>query len=455
MQSVEVQADGGVRSGNVRLFQSGSRVRANFPNSAGSSMLNDYPWFTSRGYRHFDRQIGYSFAAKAVQPDFVSRHSFSPLIHYLKSEKRYKPLDHKTKVKDRSIMFASHRDACILSYYAWLLNQRLEAVYAARDIGDNVIAYRSLGRGNYHFASDVYRYALANAPVAILAYDVTKFFDTLDHRLLKDRLKRLLEVESLPDDWFKVFRYMTKFRFVRLDDLRSHPDFATSLKKKTRDPIATVLEVKSASIQFHGNPNAFGIPQGTPISAALSNLYMLDFDTEMSAFCRSIGALYRRYSDDILVVCKLDHARDVEVRIEELLAADALEISRDKTEVSEFDPANTDLASRRAAQYLGFTFHQEGAAIRPSSLSRQWRKMRKGFRRTREVAEKAIAQGKATKAFTRKLRKRFTSVAPRNFASYARRSAKLFDNGDVILRQLKRFEREVEREFQRLKDLDT
>ena len=53
------------------------------------------------------------------------------------------------------------------------------------------------------------------------------------------------------------------------------------------------------------------------------------------------------------------------------------------------------------------------------------------------------------------MRKRFTSVATRNFSSYARRSAKLFDNGDVILRQLKRFEREAEREFQCLKDLDT
>lgn len=91
-------------------------------------------------------------------------------------------------------MFASHRDACILSYYAWRLNTDLEKAYASQGIGDNVIAYRALGRGNYHFASDVYRFASANAPVAILAYDVTKFFDTLDHSLLKARLRALLEV---------------------------------------------------------------------------------------------------------------------------------------------------------------------------------------------------------------------------------------------------------------------
>lgn len=415
--------------------------------------MNDFGWFSSRRYRHFDRQVGQSFAKKVLQSDFVASHSFSPLIHYLKSEKRYKPKDHKTTAKDRAIMFASHRDACVLSHYAWLLNDRLETTYASREIGENVIAYRSLGKGNYHFASDVYRYARSNAPVVILAYDVTKFFDTLDHRLLKSRLRGLLGVENIPEDWFKVFRFMTKFRFVRLDDLRAKPAFLQSLQRKTRDPIATIAEVKEAGVPIYENPNTFGIPQGTPISAAFSNLYMLDFDVEISTYCRSVGALYRRYSDDILVVCKLEHALEVEAKIGDFLAADALQISRDKTEVSHFDPANAALASKKAAQYLGFTFYGEGAAIRPSSLSRQWRKMRKGIRRTRDVAAKAIAQGKASKVFTKKLRKRFTSVAARNFSSYARRSAKLFDDGDLILRQLRRFEREVERELLRLKEL--
>lgn len=155
MQSIEVRTDGGVRSGSVQLYELGSRVRINSPNSAEPKLLSDFRWFAHRGYRHFDRQVGLSFAKKVLQSDFVSRHSFSPLIHYVKSEKRYRPKDHKTKAKDRSIMFASHRDACILSYYSWLLNRRLEQAYASRDIGENVIAYRALGKGNYHFASDV------------------------------------------------------------------------------------------------------------------------------------------------------------------------------------------------------------------------------------------------------------------------------------------------------------
>ena len=42
-------------------------------------------------------------------------------------------------------MFASHRDACILSKYSADLVARLDCWYAANGLDDTVIAYRSLG----------------------------------------------------------------------------------------------------------------------------------------------------------------------------------------------------------------------------------------------------------------------------------------------------------------------
>ncbi len=388
-----------------------------------------------------------------MQAEFVAAHSFSPLIFYSKPEKRYKPALRKTKVKERPIMYASHRDACILSYYAHLLNTLLECEYAKGRMGDNVIAYRALGRGNYHFAADVYAYALKHAPVAILAYDVKGFFDNLNHDLLKTRLKRILQVSRLPDGWFQIYRFMTKFRYVKLDDLKANDRIAEAIKRKSRNPIATMAEVKQAAIPIWPNPNSYGIPQGTPISATMSNLYMIDFDREMSAFCDSAGALYRRYSDDILVVCPLDAATEIQDRIEKLLAAEGLSISREKTEVSEFNPGQPNPLFLRPAQYLGFSLHHGDAAIRPSSLSRQWRKMKRSFRRTADIALKAMAQGKAKKVYTRKLRKRFTAVAARNFSSYARRSAKIFQS-DKIMQQIRRFEKQVEIELRRLKEFE-
>lgn len=82
--------------------------------------------------------------------------------------------------------------------------------YEATGISDNVIAYRALGRGNYDFASEAMAYVQAEAPVVILAFDITCFFDTLDHGRLKWRLKPLLGVQELSDDWYKVFRSITQ-----------------------------------------------------------------------------------------------------------------------------------------------------------------------------------------------------------------------------------------------------
>ena len=354
-------------------------------------------------------------------------------------------------------MYASHRDACILSYYSFLLTNLLEDEYAGSKIAENVLAYRSLGKANYHFASDVFRFAEAHAPVAILAYDVTGFFDNLDHGLLKKRLLNLLRVESLPEHWFKVFRYITRYSYVTMDDLKSVPSIAKALDDaRDGSPIATIAQVKASGIQIHRNANPrAGIPQGTPISAALSNLYMLEFDRAIKKFCDDVGGMYRRYSDDILIICEDRHAVEAEEKVISLLADLRLEISKDKTEVTLFDPTSNAPLAQRAAQYLGFNLYPEGPAIRPSSLSRQWRKMRRSLRRTEKIAGAAIFSGKATKVYTKKLRRRFTPLAFRNFSSYARRSARVFGGSEKITQQVKRFEREAERQIRMLKDLES
>ena len=53
-----------------------------------------------------------------------------------------------------------------------------------------------------------------------------------------------------------------------------------------------------------------GIPQGAPISSALANIYMLDFDLKVKNFVGENG-IYRRYSDDMVVVCCIDREKEV------------------------------------------------------------------------------------------------------------------------------------------------
>lgn len=428
-------------------------------------------WLKPRRYRHFDSPINETWAGKVTNPTFVSRHIFLPLIHYNKAETRYKrcPATGKRTIttKPRPIKYASHRDACILAYYAYQINLNLDTIYKTARINESVIAYRSLGQANYEFAAEALAFAQQNAPVMILAFDITGFFDNLDHGLLKKRLKTMLRVTELTDDWHKVFRAITRFHFVDLAELKAHPVFGPRIKERTHDRIAAVEDLKAAGITFHANPELAkghlrGIPQGTPISAAASNLYMLEFDVSARVCCDKLDAFYRRYSDDILIICKPTDTSVIEAEVMRLLANEKLEISLHKTEKTLYNIGATVTRATKAAQYLGFTFREAGPAIRESSLSRQWRKMRSAMKRARKSAEWRQQAGKSGTVYRKKLYKRFayitvhdgkSSWALRNFSSYGRRSAEAFGSDEKISGQVRRFERAAQREIAKLKIL--
>jgi hypothetical protein len=165
----------------------------------------------------------------------------------------------------------------------------------------------------------------------------------------------------------------------------------------------------------------------------------------MAALCKAHGALYQSYSDDILVICGIE--QEVAIR-DALLAAvenHRLEIKDDKTERAVFDAANAEVF-----QYLGFNVTPSGATIRPSSLARQWRKLKHSIAKTRKTGAAAIAEGRSDKVFTKRLRRRFYPVGVRNFSAYARRAAKAFGSKQIV-RQVARLERSADEAIRDLK----
>ena len=407
-------------------------------------MMDKRPWYKSSRYKHLDVQVGEQFAVKTKEPRFVKGHSWSPLIRYTKSVKRYKPNLGKTVFKDRPIMYAAHRDACILKRYANQLSGLLNAHYKRNGLSSAVIAYRRLGKANYHFSAEAFRFVKAAAPCVVVCFDIAGFFDNLDHRILKDGLKRILDVKELPSDWYAVFRTVTKFRTIELNDLKNNRIFASRLRDKNYKLIGTIEEIIRAGIPILRNPNKFGIPQGTPISSVFSNLYLLDLDTELVPLCAQHGALYQRYSDDILIICPLAKETEIVSTIEASLKKHNLKLAADKTERQVFDSQNTGVF-----QYLGFNVSSDGAVIRPSSLARHWRKARRAIRRTERAGLAAIANGQTDRIFVSKLRKRFSPVGSRNFSSYARRADKAFGSRKIS-RQVARLERRIDREIRAL-----
>ena len=402
-------------------------------------------WFKPRGYKHFDAPVGDNFALRTLDPVFVEKHSWLPLIHYTKRVKRYKPNEGRTVFKERPIMYASHRDACILARYSAELTRLLDEYYEEAGLTENVIAYRKLGRSNFDFASDAYRFAQNHVPCVVLCFDITGFFDNLNHRILKDRLKRILSVSELPSDWYRVFRHVTHHSVISREELAAHPVFGPRLNRSAPEPFATIAEVIAAGIQIKTNDEPFGIPQGTPISSALSNLYMMDVDREIVDLCETTNALYQRYSDDILIICAADHEHLISTTLADVIKSHRLELKTEKSERAVFDSGNQDVF-----QYLGFNISPQGAVIRPGSIARQWRKLRRSIARTKKKGVAAIAEGKASTIFTRKLRRRFQPVGVRNFSSYARKSAKAFGSKKIV-RQVHRLERAADDAIRDLK----
>lgn len=406
-------------------------------------------WFRRRSYKHVDHPVGVDFATKVMQPNFVKAHAFSPLIHYDKDKIKYKPEDHKTNTKPRPIHVPSHRDSCIYSYYAHQLSERLEALYETERLDDKAIAYRKLGLGNYDFSADVLDFARQNAPCTIVCIDVKGFFENLDHKLLKRRVADVLGVKTLPEDWYAVFRSVTAYHFLELEHVKAIPEYAKRLRLGGAHPIATVAELKSRGVEFSPNTTAGrGIPQGTPISAVLANVYMIEFDKIMRDLAERTGGLYRRYSDDILFVCNPEAAVAVQEVINGAIKSIKLDISPDKTEVTPFDPSKPIDDSHRCAQYLGYTFYPGGAGIRPGSMARHWRKMKQAVKHLERRARYTAAD---KPIYTKKVRKRFSPVNARNFSRYARISATTFGRDSKIKHQIKRAEKWMDGRLREIK----
>jgi RNA-directed DNA polymerase len=348
-------------------------------------------------------------------------------MHWIKATPRYKPNEGKTVIKERDIMHASHRDACILSKYSAELSTALDSYYCGNGLNDAVIAYRSLGKSNYHFAAIAQEFVHQHQVVEAMCFDVTGFFDNMEHRRLKQRLKWILGVDELPVDWHRVFRAVTRHSSVKRDDLKNHPVFAQRLTRRGAErPLATMRELNAAGIPIQTNLSGVGVPQGTPISATLSNLYLADFDKKMKALADMRGALYQRYSDDILVICLPQHADELADAVANGLNDEALQLQHAKT-----NRKTLSSTVRSDFQYLGYQLSLAKALIRPGSLSRQWRTLKRSMRRSKKKAEKLAACGQKDRIFTKKLRQRFTHVGIRNFLDYANRSSSELDSAAI------------------------
>lgn len=428
-----------------------SVASSGFARSRGTHKLGETApsWYRPRRYLHFDRPIGPAKAKRIVSDaNAVASHAFYPLISYKVIKKKIKKDKATGKVdrtqKSRPIKYAAHVDSHIYAYYAHLLSPLYEAELQRRGLQESVLAFRSLGMSNIEFAGQVFDDIRAMQDCGVVALDVSGFFDSIDHAILKNSLQDLLKAVRLPADYYGVFRSITEFSFVDKVDLYELLGISFSHPRKTGPRLCSVKqfrEVVRHSGLIQTNSDSFGIPQGTPISALLSNIYMLDFDQRIWQAVVEQGGKYYRYCDDIIVLAPPLWRDDIAGAAQREIRKLKLTINPSKTELISFKKVSGAIQADKPLQYLGFIFDGERILLRSAALARYSERMKRGVKlavaTTRKVNRIRSKRGLAPRpVFKRKLYARYSHFGARNFVTYGHRAAKILDS-KAMRKQLK------------------
>lgn len=414
-----------------------------------------------RNYLHLDKKLSNAVVYRyVIEKQKIEKHSFLPFISFTLNERKIKKNGQTQQIikfeKERLINFPSHMDGNIYAFYSKKLENYYEEFLAKNKLTENVVAFRKIQKNidgkivsacNIHFAKEVFEYINNMKKCVVLCFDVRKFFDNLNHMLLKDCLLELLKEDRLPLDYFNVYSSLTKYSYVEKKELYSELNLSLNSRVLHRD-LDRLCDIKTFRnrIRKKGlvkkNLKTKGIPQGSPISGILSNIYMMNFDKKMKYEVDRLQGHYFRYCDDIIFVINQDDkdlfTQMVHKEIEEL----RLKLNTKKTQTIYFEKGVVDKRVNppnfnhpHKLQYLGILYDGENVFLRETGISKYNHKFRKAIR-MRASHFKKISENKwhnGSSIYKRSLFTRFTYIGRRNYVSYAYRVASEFNSNTIRL----------------------
>lgn len=440
----------------------------------------DIDFFTRRNkvrnYRHFDQKLSSERLFEYVTNESeISKHSFYPTISYsLKEEKISKtkkktiPIDinnkglgykkvidqNSYKDKIRLINFPSHIDGNIYAYYSKILESYYSTYLSNNNLESNVIAFRKIQEidssgnkrslCNIHFARNVFNFIEKKQNCFVLCLDISGFFDNLDHEVLKENWAKLLEETKLPKDHYQVYKSLTKYSYVDKYDLYKVLELSLNSRKSSQGS-RRLCDIKTFREKIRGNKlikknfKSKGIPQGSPISGMLSNLYMMDFDKVLARLVSEMNGQYFRYCDDMIFIIDECFSDKIMQLISDEINRIKLTINDKKTQKIIFkdgklvvnNPPTFNFPNQ--LQYLGVLFDGDDVFLRETGISKFHYKFRKAIRMRSKNYAKLKSKNKHNKhrMYMRTLYTRFTYIGKRNYVSYAYRVANVFESKNI------------------------
>ena len=401
--------------------------------------------YTYKKYAHFDKRIRIENAKKYIEnPAKVATHSFYPFIHFTNRWIKYSTANGRRE-KPRDLCYAAHMDSYIYQLYAHKLNEAYNYYVKKHCINKCSIAYRdNLGKSNIEFAKEVLTFIRKTGNAYIFVGDFTHFFDELQHNYLKKNILQILGTERLSDDLYAIFKNITNYSMVELNDLLEYHGDITYKEFNKKDVALTPDEFrKFKKGHLKSNKNkGYGIPQGSPISSVLSNIYMIEFDKVLNDFATTNHGIYRRYSDDfIIVIPKSDNIDVKDIWKSIKTTADSipkLNLQPDKTQAFYIEGQKLininslvfDVAKngKNVLEYLGFAFNGTDITIRDKTGSKYYYHM---YRKVDNIKKQEKRTKKRIPKY--KLYKRYSHLGSHrqgakngNFISYIDRCTKVF-----------------------------
>lgn len=428
-------------------------------------------WFKTKKYPHIGTPItskDYNWVKDYVENfEKIRLHSFLPLIHKSIVQRKFRAANSATilnpskkrprilgKPKVREIYFATHLDSLILSKYNETLATAYENYIISKEFNESIVAYRKIpilkgsekNKCNIDFAKTTFEFIKNNNKKKLTAIvaDVTSFFDNLNHKILKKQWTKVLNETTLPQDHYNIFKALTNIKYIEGDQLFESYDKTMMLKKgipnsshktefvRKKIKCSKFFKEKGATHycdkkEFLNNNlnlvisknNTKGIPQGTPISATLANIYMMEFDQEIFELVISIGGFYQRYSDDLIIICEQQYEDNIIKLIRHKIATVVdLQIEPNKTKIFRFEEVTGKFTgfeideytkipnNNKSLEYLGFSYDGQRALIKTAGFSKFYRSMKSTFKKSASLAN--YSKNPSKSLFKSRLYKRFT-----------------------------------------------